>query len=104
MGFGQRTVFDSLLFVYTNILSGGLFEIIGIALVAALGLFAMTLFLEGYLMGPISLFNRVFFLAVTVCCFWGNKIVNLMGVALMIILITSHVYFAKKALARETLS
>jgi TRAP-type uncharacterized transport system fused permease subunit len=90
-----------LLFVYTNILSGGFFEIISIALIAVFGLFAMTLALEGYLIAPIHPLQRICFLIVTVCCFWGSKPVNLFGVSLMVLLVILHAFFAKKSRIRE---
>ena len=89
-----------LLFVYTSILTGSVFQIIFISLIATCGLFAMTLFLEGYLFSPLNIISRIMFLAVTVCCFWPNQYLNYTGCLLMAVLITYQIIM-KKSRNRE---
>lgn len=84
-----------LLFVYTTILTGSVLEVLLIALFAALGLFGMTLFLEGYLVRPLNWLTRILFLCVTVCSFWPLFWVNIIGALLMVALVGSHLFLFK---------
>jgi TRAP transporter 4TM/12TM fusion protein len=84
-----------LLFVYTTILSGSLLEVLGIAFFAAIGLFGMTLFLEGFLIRPLNIITRILFLCVTVCCFWPIGWINIFGALLMLALVGSNIFLFK---------
>jgi TRAP-type uncharacterized transport system fused permease subunit len=84
-----------LLFVYTSILTGGLFTSLAIGLLAVLGLFSLTLALEGFMLRPLGAVNRCLFLLVTVGCFWPNFFLNLAGALLMIVLIVHHTVIFK---------
>ncbi|MBU8910255.1 MAG: TRAP transporter permease [Desulfobacterales bacterium] len=84
-----------LLFVYTSILTGNVFQIIGISVIAACGLFGMTLFLEGYFVSPLNIISRLMFLTVTICCFWPNQYLNYFGFLMMAVLITYQITMLK---------
>jgi TRAP-type uncharacterized transport system fused permease subunit len=84
-----------LLFIYTTILTGGVLEVLGIAFFAAIGLFGMTLFLEGFLIRHLNGLTRILFLCVTVCCFWPIGWINIIGALLAAVLVGNHLFFIK---------
>ena len=84
-----------LLFIYTTILTGGVLEVLGIAFFAAIGLFGLTLFLEGFLIRPLNGLTRILFLCVTVCCFWPVGWIHIVGALLAVVLVGSHLFFIK---------
>jgi TRAP transporter 4TM/12TM fusion protein len=80
-----------LLFVYTSILTGGVLEVLAAGALGALGLFALTLALEGFLMRPLGLLNRILFLCVTVFCYCPSHVLNATGIGLALVLFAYHI-------------
>lgn len=102
VAFAKGLYLVPLLFVYTNILSGSFFEVIIIMFIAMAGLLSMVVSIEGYFMKSISVVFRFAYLAVTICCFWGDKSINYIGVALMLFLTMIHYSSYKRTKFKDT--
>lgn len=84
-----------LLFIYTTILTGGVLEILLVGAMGAIGLFSMTLALEGYLTRPLGIILRVVFAGITFSCYSPYHYLNVAGVLAFLILFGSHIFLSK---------
>jgi TRAP transporter 4TM/12TM fusion protein len=84
-----------LLFVYSAILTGGLLEILVAGVLGAVGLFGLTLALEGFLMRPLGVMTRILFICVTVFCYCPYHYLNITGVVLALTLVGYHIIASK---------
>lgn len=88
-----------LLFVYSAILTGGLLEVLVAGALGAVGLFGLTLALEGFLMRPLGVMTRILFVCVTVFSYCPYHYLNVTGVVLALTLVGYH-FIAPKVRAR----
>ena len=84
-----------LLFVYSAILTGGLLEILVAGVLGAVGLFGLTLALEGFLMRPLGVMTRILFVCVTVFCYCPYHYLNITGIVLALTLVGYHIIAPK---------
>ncbi len=77
------------LFVYTPILlTQGVWRGILAGVFALAGLFAITFFLEGFVLRKLSLASRFLMLIAAVLCFWPSTYVALSGLVVAVVLMT----------------
>ncbi len=84
-----------LLFVYSEILTGGLLDVLLAGARGAVGLMGLTLALEGFITRPLGIPTRILFACVTVFCYWNDNYVNTAGVVLALVLFGYHFFIPK---------
>ena len=84
-----------LLFVYSDILSGGLFDVLIAGARGAVGLMGLTFALEGFIARPLGVPSRLFFVCATAFCFCPYSYLNATGVAMILALLGFHLLFPK---------
>lgn len=88
-----------LLFMYSDILTGGLLDVLIAGALGAVGLMGLTLALEGFLARPLGVLSRLLFVCVTVCCYCPYHYLNAAGIVLAVTLVGYH-FLAPKVRAR----
>jgi len=90
-----------LLFAYTPLLfTGGIWEIMVVAITATAGLFAFTICLEGYFVKELKIWERFLAGVATLALFWPNNFSRIIGILLFLsILLLSYKGYIRQKLS-----
>jgi TRAP transporter 4TM/12TM fusion protein len=90
------------LFVYNPalIMKGTLLEILYVIVIAGIGVFALAIGAQGYLLESIGWWKRFFFVLASILIFWPNYVLTIVGLVLLIILIAVEIKRSRKSLAQ----
>ncbi len=84
-----------LLFVYSDILSGGLLDVLAAGARGVVGLMGLTFALEGFIARPLGILSRILFVCATAFCFCPFSYLNLTGIAMALTLVGYHFLLPK---------